>query len=66
MIGFGSIKGDDTLSASGDLAEAAARLFHALHRAEGSSKRCIAIAPIPQTGVGVAINDRLKRAAAPR
>ena len=66
MIGFGDIKGEDTLSAKGDLAEAAARLFHALHRAEGSRKRGIAIAPVPATGLGVAINDRLKRAAAPR
>jgi L-threonylcarbamoyladenylate synthase len=66
MIGFGPIKGDDTLSVKGDLGEAAARLFHALHRAEGSRKRGIAVAPIPAIGVGVAINDRLKRAAAPR
>lgn len=66
MIGFGSVKGDDTLSASGDLAEAAARLFHALHSAEGSRKRGIAVAPIPRTGIGIAINDRLERAAAPR
>jgi len=66
MIGFGDIKGDDTLSAGGDLVEAAARLFHALHRAEGSRSRAIAVAPIPSTGIGVAINDRLKRAAAPR
>jgi L-threonylcarbamoyladenylate synthase len=66
MIGFGSVKGDDTLSASGDLAEAAARLFDALHRAEGSRKRAIAVAPVPATGIGIAINDRLQRAAAPR
>ncbi|HWH18402.1 MAG TPA: L-threonylcarbamoyladenylate synthase [Allosphingosinicella sp.] len=66
MIGFGEIGGDDTLSAKGDLAEAAARLFHALHRAEGSARRGIAVAPIPMKGVGVAINDRLTRAAAPR
>jgi L-threonylcarbamoyladenylate synthase len=66
MIGFGAISGDDTLSASGDLIEAAARLFHALHRAETSEKHRIAIAPIPETGIGVAINDRLSRAAAPR
>jgi L-threonylcarbamoyladenylate synthase len=66
MIGFGPVKGDDTLSAGGDLAEAASRLFHALHRAEGSRKRGIAVAPIPAFGIGLAINDRLKRAAAPR
>ena len=65
LIGFGAVKGDDTLSAPGDLAEAAARLFHVLHRAENSRKRGIAVAPIPQAGLGFAINDRLKRAAAP-
>ena len=66
MIGFGAFPGDDTLSASGDVVEAAARLFHALHRAEGSRKRAIAVAPIPDSGIGAAINDRLRRAAAPR
>lgn len=66
MIGFGQVGGDDTLSASGDLAEAAARLFHALHRAESSRKPAIAVAPVPAAGIGIAINDRLKRAAAPR
>jgi len=62
-IGFGSISGDDTLSATGDLTEAAAALFSALHRADASAKPRIAVAPIPQTGLGVAINDRLRRAA---
>ena len=66
MIGFGAVGGDDSLSATGDLQEAASRLFHALHRAEGSRKRGIAVASIPATGIGIAINDRLKRAAAPR
>jgi L-threonylcarbamoyladenylate synthase len=66
MIGFGVIPGDDTLSASGDLDEAAMRLFGALHRAEGNRKASIAVAPIPNEGIGIAINDRLKRAAAPR
>lgn len=66
MIGFGEIDGDDNLSAKGDLAEAAARLFHALHRAEGMNKSAIAIAPVPMRGIGIAINDRLLRAAAPR
>lgn len=66
MIGFGPIGGDDTLSAGGDPVEAATRLFHALHRAENSRKRGIAVAPIPAQGIGIAINDRLKRAAAPR
>jgi L-threonylcarbamoyladenylate synthase len=66
LIGFGPVEGDDTLSPSGDLEEAAARLFAALHRAEVEPKPRIAIAPIPETGIGTAINDRLRRAAAPR
>lgn len=64
LIGFGAVAGDDTLSASGDLAEAAARLFDCLHRADASAARAIAIAPVPETGLGAAINDRLARAAA--
>lgn len=63
LIGFGSVSGDDTLSASGDLTEAAARLFDALHRADASPARAIAIAPVPEHGIGVAICDRLRRAA---
>lgn len=62
-IGFGSIAGDDNLSAGGDLAEAAARLFDALHSADASECSSIAVTPIPNEGVGEAINDRLKRAA---
>ncbi len=64
LIGFGDVPGDDSLSVSGDLTEAAARLFNALHEADASKRSRIAIAPIPQTGLGIAINDRLKRAAA--
>ena len=64
LIGFGAVHGDDTLSAGGDLTEAAANLFNALHEADSSARPRIAIAPIPETGLGVAINDRLKRAAA--
>jgi L-threonylcarbamoyladenylate synthase len=63
LIGFGAIMGDEALSASGDLAEAAANLFAALHRADASPRARIAVAPIPDTGIGVAINDRLRRAA---
>lgn len=63
-IGFGGISGDDNLSTDGDLAEAAARLFDALHKADASDKGGIAIAPIPGEDIGVAINDRLRRAAA--
>jgi L-threonylcarbamoyladenylate synthase len=66
LIGFGSIAGHDNLSRDGNLAEAAARLFHALHRAEAQAAPRIAVAPIPHWGIGLAINDRLRRAAAPR
>lgn len=64
LIGFGAIAGDDSLSASGDLAEAAARLFDCLHRADASDRARIAVAPVPATGLGIAIDDRLRRAAA--
>ncbi|WP_249340705.1 L-threonylcarbamoyladenylate synthase [Sphingomonas sp. 2SG] len=63
LIGFGAIAGDDTLSAAGDLREAAARLFDALHRADASDRTGIAVAPVPRDGLGEAINDRLGRAA---
>jgi L-threonylcarbamoyladenylate synthase len=63
-IGFGPIAGDDNLSEEGDLAAAAARLFDALHRADASERKSIAVAPIPGEDIGIAINDRLKRAAA--
>ena len=67
MLGFGSVPGDLTLSASGDLVEAAAQLFHLLRTADALAQgRGIAVAPIPQTGLGRAINDRLARAASPR
>jgi L-threonylcarbamoyladenylate synthase len=62
-IGFGEIAGNLTLSRSGDLAQAAARLYAALHAAAASELPRIAVAPIPQAGMGVAINDRLRRAA---
>jgi L-threonylcarbamoyladenylate synthase len=63
LIGFGPVAGDDTLSAVGDLSEAAAALFSALHRADASANTGIAVAPVPATGLGAAINDRLRRAA---
>jgi len=66
LIGFGAVNGQDNLSPQGRLTEAAARLFHALHRAEAQSCPKIAVAPVPREGIGVAINDRLVRAAAPR
>jgi L-threonylcarbamoyladenylate synthase len=64
LIGFGVVLGDDCLSARGDLAEAASSLFDALHRADASDRARIAVAPVPSEGLGVAINDRLSRAAA--
>lgn len=63
-IGFGNVKGDCMLSDTGDLTMAAARLYDCLHQAAASRKPRIAIAPVPQEGVGRAINDRLRRAAA--
>ena len=54
------------LSQSGDLTEAAANLFRFLHQADACGKEVIAVAPIPNEGIGVAINDRLRRAATPR
>ena len=68
LVGFGPVKGDLTLSAGGDLVEAAANLFHILREADllaGPQGR-IAFAPVPGQGLGRAINDRLTRAAAPR
>jgi L-threonylcarbamoyladenylate synthase len=66
LIGFGSVRGDRSLSSRGDLVEAAAALFDALHEAEASGAETIAVAPIPADGLGLAINDRLARTAAPR
>ena len=70
LLGFGPVAGDMTLSASGDLHEAAANLFGHLHALDAQSakrgSRVIAVAPIPDSGLGRAINDRLRRAAAPR
>ncbi len=62
-LGFGSVTGDASLSPSGDLVEAAARLFDLLHVAEASGRGAIAVAPVPDAGLGAAINDRLRRAA---
>lgn len=54
------------LSPRGDLVEAAMSLFAALRALDGSGARGIAVMPIPSDGLGEAINDRLRRAAAPR
>jgi L-threonylcarbamoyladenylate synthase len=63
LIGFGPGMAEPNLSPTGSLTEAAARLFRLLHAADDASKhRGIAVAPVPETGLGVAINDRLRRA----
>ena len=66
LIGFGNIQGDYTLSKNANLAEAASMLFKTMRAADKSNAKTIAIAPIPHEGIGIAINDRLERAAAPR
>ena len=65
-LGFGKFDSAHNLSPSGDVVEAAAHLFLMLHELDAMSPERIAVAPIPMTGLGEAINDRLKRAAAPR
>ena len=66
LLGFGAIQADLNLSPDSDLVEAAANLFKHLHTLDHSNATSIAVSPIPDTGLGLAINDRLKRAAAPR
>jgi len=66
LIGFGPVKGTETLSERGDPVEAAAHLFDLLHQADAAPYERIAVAPIPGDGIAAAIRDRLKRAAAPR
>ncbi len=66
LLGFGPVACDLNLSDTGDLREAAANLFHHLHALDARGAAVIAVSPIPGTGLGVAINDRLSRAAAPR
>lgn len=66
LIGFGKTAGNANLSSSGDLNEAAARLFDLLHQADAAPEPRIAVAPVPQSGLGLAINDRLRRASADR
>jgi L-threonylcarbamoyladenylate synthase len=69
-IGFGPGEEGLSLSRTADLAEAATRLFAVLREADAMAGRSgaagIAVAPIPRSGLGLAINDRLARAAAPR
>lgn len=68
LVGFGPVRGDLTLSDAGDLVQAAAALFHILRQADALAGPTgkIAFAPVPDHGLGRAINDRLTRAAAPR
>lgn len=74
LITFGNLNIDDesnakavfNLSAKGDLSEAAHNLFDMLIEADKTGATMIAVAPIPDDGLGEAINDRLTRAAAPR
>lgn len=72
LLAFGNRQGREdvgrmlNLSRSGDLAEAAANLYAMLKRLDAAGPALIAVEPIPQQGLGIAINDRLKRAAAPR
>jgi L-threonylcarbamoyladenylate synthase len=54
------------LSETGDLREAAARLFSALRELDNTSPNAIAVMPVPASSLGEAINDRLTRAAAPK
>lgn len=69
-LGFGpDCEGADlSLSEAGDLEQAARELFAALRSLDARARpgQGIAVAPIPNAGVGIAINDRLRRAAAPR
>ncbi|MGA1181138.1 MAG: L-threonylcarbamoyladenylate synthase [Marivivens sp.] len=66
LLGFGHVDAPINLSPSGDLVEAAARLFGCLHELDAMGAERIAVSPIPDHGLGRAINDRLRRAAAPR
>jgi L-threonylcarbamoyladenylate synthase len=72
LFGPQSIEGAETahvtlnLSKNGDLVEAAAHLFSYLRQLDASGAATIAVSPIPETGLGEAINDRLRRAAAER
>lgn len=65
LLGFGPGVGDPlwSLSPTGDLREAAARLFRLFREADRAGAKGIAVSPIPSEGLGEAINDRLRRAA---
>lgn len=64
LLGFGPVgTGRWSLSEAGDLREAAANLFRVLREADRERPVAIRVAPLPETGLGEAINDRLRRAA---
>ena len=65
-LGFGKVICDLNLSRTENLIEAAANLFDCLHKLDEMGAEKIAVSPIPEEGIGIAINDRLKRAAAPK
>ncbi len=65
-FGPSDMEPDLNLSTTGNLAEAATNLFRMLHKLDAQGVGKIAIAPIPNHGLGEAINDRLRRAATPR
>jgi L-threonylcarbamoyladenylate synthase len=74
LLAFGATLPEDAgnarislnLSVRGDLVEAAANLFSCLRELDSAGVDSIAVAPIPDNGLGEAINDRLRHAAAPR
>lgn len=63
LIGFGAAAGQFNLSPSGDLREAAANLFVMIRAADRLNPSAIVVCPVPDHGLGEAINDRLRRAA---
>ena len=65
-LAFGQSDSHYNLSARGDLTEAAANLFRLMREIDALNPLRIAVSPVPSSGLGEAINDRLKRAAAPR
>ena len=66
LLGFGQVAATLNLSPQGDLTEAAANLFAYLRKLDHDPYIGIAVSPIPDTGLGAAINDRLRRGAAER
>jgi L-threonylcarbamoyladenylate synthase len=72
LLGFGPVRAAGTpaaflnLSEAGDTSEAARNLFGHLRALDALAPRSIAVEPVPSTGLGEAVNDRLARAAAPR